>query len=123
MAEISYSVNYAFHVATREDAVRLVGQMLSRIEILSVTDLNAYAGQVIKYAVNQLVQVTPLSQMQNLRQALSQVVQRSLWEFLAKYGITLDEVNVQVNPREERVKPRFQAGIFGLRKSGATSAR
>jgi hypothetical protein len=113
MDEVVYSVDYTLHVATREDAVQLVEHVPYRGQTLSTKDLNAYAGPVIEQTVNQLVQVTPLLQVQNLRQDLSQVVHRQLQEFLFSYGITLDEVKVQVSSRDGHIKARPQLPAFG----------
>jgi trehalose monomycolate/heme transporter len=100
MAEVAYSVSYAFHIATQEDAARFVKRIPSRIQSLSTKDLNAYARREIEQVMNQLVEVIPIWQMQDLRKVFSRFVQGALWELLASNGITLAEVEVQVTPHE-----------------------
>jgi hypothetical protein len=119
MAEVTYSVDYAFHVARCEDVVQLIGQMPYQGHTLSTKALNAHTGPAIEQAVNQRLQVTPLLQVQKRRQDLSQFVYQQLQKFLSSYGITLDEVNVQVTPRDEHIKSLLSLRAFGLSKLDA----
>jgi RND superfamily putative drug exporter len=70
---VDYSVDYSIHVATREDAVRLVQHManqshplgpvgsgLAPDQGLHIRDINASVDPMIKQTVNQLVQITLL---------------------------------------------------------------
>ncbi|HEX4205192.1 MAG TPA: SPFH domain-containing protein [Ktedonobacteraceae bacterium] len=114
MAEMIYSVDYYIHIETRENAVRLVQHMPYRGHTLTIDEVNAYAGPVIEQAVNQLVQVTPLEEVNERIHDLSQIVYQHLQEFLAAYGISLDTIKVLVFPRDERMKALIALKAFGL---------
>lgn len=114
MAEMVYNVDYYIHVETRENAVRLVQHMPYRGHGLTIEEVNHYAGPVIEQAVNQLVQITPLEQVNEKIHDLSQIVFQHLQEFLAIYGITVDTVKVLVFPRDERMKALISLKAFGL---------
>lgn len=114
MAEMVYSVDYYIHVETRENAVLLVQHMPYRGHTLNIQEVNTYAGPVIEQAVNQLVQITPLEQVNEKIHDLSQIVFQHLQQFLATYGIALDTVKVLVFPRDERMKSLIALKAFGL---------
>jgi membrane protease subunit (stomatin/prohibitin family) len=114
MAEMSYSVDYYFHIPTAQDAVKLVTHMPYSGHVLSIKDINKYAGPVVEQAVNQLVQVTPLEQVNEHIHDLTQLVHNNLQQFLTTYGITLDTVKVLVFPRDERMKSLISLKAFGL---------
>jgi membrane protease subunit (stomatin/prohibitin family) len=82
--------------------------------VLSIKDINKYAGPVVEQAVNQLVQVTPLEQVNEHIHDLTQLVHNNLQQFLTTYGITLDTVKVLVFPRDERMKSLISLKAFGL---------
>lgn len=114
MAEMSYDVDYYIHVASKEAATTLVQHVPYRGHALTTADLNAYAGPVIAQAVNQLVQVTPMEQVNEKIHELSDLVHQHLQEFLAAYGITLDTVKVLVRPSDPRMKALIALKAFGL---------
>ena len=114
MAEMVYSVDYYIHVETRENAVRLVQHMPYRGHTLTTQEVNTYAEPVIEQAINQLVQITPLEQVNEKIHDLSQIVSQHLQQFLAGYGISLDTVKVLVFPRDERMKALISLKAFGL---------
>lgn len=114
MAFMRYDVDYYIHVATAEDATRLVQHMPYRGHALTTEDVNTYAGPVVEQAINQVVQVTPLEQVNEKIHELSQIVHEHLQEFLATYGITLDTVKVLVFPGDERMRELISLKAFGL---------
>src|SRR5689334_5784116 len=63
MAELTYIVDYYVHVETKEDAILLVQHMPYLGHALTTDQVNAYAGPVIEQAINQIIQVTPLEQV------------------------------------------------------------
>ena len=81
---------------------------------LTTDDVNYYAGPVVEQAINQLVQVTPLEQVNEKIHDLTELVHGHLQEFLVTYGITLDTVKVLVYPRDERMKALISLKAFGL---------
>ncbi len=114
MAELTYDVDYYIHVDTREDAVKLVQHMPYSGHALLTESLNAYAGPVVEQAINQLIQVTPLEQVNEKIHDLTALVYSHLQEFLAVYGITLNTVKVLVHPTDPRMKALISLKAFGL---------
>jgi membrane protease subunit (stomatin/prohibitin family) len=114
MAEMMYDVDYYIHVDTTDDAIKLVQHMPYRGHVLKTEDLNAYSGPVVEQAVNQIIQVTPLEQVNEKIHELGELVSAHLQEFLAVYGITLNSVKVLVHPRDERMKALISLKAFGL---------
>lgn len=114
MAELSYSVDYYIHVDTAEDATRLVQHMPYKGHFLRSADINTYAGPVVEQAVNQIIQVTPLEQVNERIHDITEIVKQHLQDFLKAYGITLNDVKVLVMPRDERMKALISLKAFGL---------
>lgn len=114
LAVMQYDVDYYIHAATKDDAVKLVQHMPYRGHVLTTEDVNAYAGPVVEQAVNQVVQVTPLEQVNEKIHELTEIVHEHLQEFLAAYGITLDMVKVLVSPGDERMRALISLKAFGL---------
>jgi hypothetical protein len=84
--------------------------------------VNTYVGPIIEEAMNQLLLITPLVQLQGLQiiQDLSQLVDQHLRPFLSTYGITLDMVKVRgLSPYDERMKGLILLKAFGLNESDA----
>jgi membrane protease subunit (stomatin/prohibitin family) len=114
LAEMSYDVDYYIHVATKEDAVKVVQHMPYRGHTLTTEEVNGYAGPVVEQAVNQVVQVTPLERVNEKIHELTEIVHEHLQEFLAGYGITLDMVKVLVSPADELMRQLIALKAFGL---------
>jgi membrane protease subunit (stomatin/prohibitin family) len=114
MAEMTYDVDYYIHVDTREDAVKLVQHMPYSGHALTTESINTYAGPVVEQAINQLIQVTPLEQVNEKIHDLTDIVYQHLQEFLAVYGITLNTVKVLVHPADPRMKALISLKAFGL---------
>ncbi len=114
MAEMTYDVDYYVHVDTREDAVKLVQHMPYSGHALLTEQLNTYAGPVVEQAINQLIQVTPLEQVNEKIHDLTALVYSHLQEFLATYGITLNTVKVLVHPADPRMKALISLKAFGM---------
>jgi membrane protease subunit (stomatin/prohibitin family) len=114
LAEMVYDVDYYVHVDTAEDAVKLVTHMPYSGHVLTTDALNAYVGPVIEQAVNQLVQVTPLEQVNERIHEMTELVRVHVQDFLSIYGITLNDVKVLVRPRDERMRELISLRAFGL---------
>ena len=114
MAEMMYDVDYYVHVDTKDDALKLVQHMPYTGHALTTDALNLYAGPVVEQAINQLVQVTPLEQVNEKIRDLTDVVFRHLQEFLSVYGISLNTVKVLVRPADERMRSLISLKAFGL---------
>ena len=114
MAEMTYDVDYYIHVDTPEDAVKLVQHMPYSGHALLTESINTYAGPVVEQAINQLIQVTPLEQVNEKIHELTEIVHGHLQEFLAIYGILLNSVKVLVHPADKRMKALISLKAFGL---------
>lgn len=114
LALMTYDVDYYIHVDSRADAAKLVTHMPYFGHTLTTDQVNAYAGPVVEQAINQLVQVTPLEQVNEKIHELTQIVHEHLQEFLAVYGITLDLVKVLVFPGDQRMRELISLKAFGL---------
>jgi membrane protease subunit (stomatin/prohibitin family) len=114
LAELVYDVEYYVHVDTREAAVALVTHMPYSGHVLTTEALNAYAGPVVEQSINQLVQVTPLEQVNERIHEITELVRGHLQDFLAVYGVTLNDVKVLMRPRDERMRELISLRAFGL---------
>ncbi len=114
LAELVYDVDYYVHVDSPQDAVRLVTHMPYSGHVLTTDALNAYAGPVVEQSVNQLVQVTPLEQVNERIHEITELVRGHLQDFLAVYGIMLNDVKVLIRPRDERMRELISLRAFGL---------
>ena len=82
LAELVYDVEYYVHVDTKEAAVNLVTHMPYAGHVLTTDVLNAYAGPVVEQSINQLVQVTPLEQVNERIHEITELVRGHLQDFL-----------------------------------------
>ena len=114
LAELVYDVDYYVHVDTPQDAVKLVTHMPYSGHMLTTEQLNAYAGPVVEQSVNQIVQVTPLEQVNEKIHEITELVRGHLQDFLAAYGIMLNDVKVLIRPRDERMRELISLRAFGL---------
>ena len=114
LAELVYDVDYYVHIDTPEDAVKLVTHMPYSGHALTVEALNLYAGPVVEQSVNQLIQVTPLEQVNERIHDITALVRGHLQDFLSIYGIMLNDVKVLVKPRDERMRELISLRAFGL---------
>jgi membrane protease subunit (stomatin/prohibitin family) len=114
LAELVYDVDYYVHVDSPQDAVRLVTHMPYSGHLLTTDQLNGYAGPVVEQSVNQLVQVTPLEQVNEKIHEITELVRGHLQDFLSTYGIMLNDVKVLIRPRDERMRELISLRAFGL---------
>lgn len=81
---------------------------------LKSADVNGYAGPVVEQAINQIIQVTRLEQVNEKIHDITELVRTHLQEFLTTYGITLNDLKVLIFPQDERVKALITLKAFGL---------
>ncbi|MCW2940671.1 MAG: hypothetical protein JWN00_3656 [Actinomycetia bacterium] len=114
LAEMVYDVEYYVHVDTPQGAVNLVTHMPYSGHVLTTDQLNTYAGPVVEQAVNQIVQLTPLEQVNERISDIVELVRGHLQDFLAIYGIVLNDVKCLIRPRDERMRELISLRAFGL---------
>lgn len=119
MAEMTYEVDYYFHVATKDDALALVTHMPIAEHWITANQVNEYAMPVVEQAINQVVQVTPLEQVNEKIHEIGETVHGHLQDFLSVFGITLDTVKVLIYPRDEMMRALISLRAFGLRELDA----
>ena len=122
LAELVYDVDYYVHIDTPQDAVKLVTHMPYSGHVLTTEALNNSVGPVIEQAVNQIVQVTPLEQVNEKIHEISELVAGHLQQFLGVYGITLNDVKVLIAPRDERMRELLSLRAFGMTEQEAMRA-
>jgi membrane protease subunit (stomatin/prohibitin family) len=114
LAEMVYDVDYYVHVDSPQDAVKLVTHMPYQGHFFTTEQLNTYAGPVVEQAINQIVQLTPLETVNERIHEITEIVRGHLQDFLAIYGITLNDVKVLMRPRDERMRELISLRAFGL---------
>jgi len=68
----------------------------------------------VEQAINQLVRVTPLARVNEKIHEITELVRGHLQDFLAVYGIALDDVKVLMRPSDERMRELISLRAFGL---------
>ncbi|MBU2767246.1 hypothetical protein HAP94_13955 [Acidithiobacillus ferrivorans] len=121
MAEMTYRVDYYVHVDSTDDAVKLITHMPFSGESISKDELAQYAGPVAEQAINQIVQVTPMENINEHIHEISALIKKDLGEFLAVYGITLNDVKLSILPKDERMREIISLRALGL--SGIEAVR
>jgi hypothetical protein len=101
MAEMAYQVDYYIHVDTREAALELITHLPFNGNLIDTKEVADYAGPAIEQAINQVVQVT---KMENINEHINEIregVKGHLTDFLAVFGIMLNDLKV-ADPAEGR---------------------
>jgi membrane protease subunit (stomatin/prohibitin family) len=114
LAEMVYEAEYYVHVDNPQGAVNLVTHMPYKGHTLTADQLNAYAGPVVEQSINQLVQVTAMESVNERIHDITELVRGHLQQFLATYGIALNDVKVLIRPKDERMRELISLRAFGL---------
>ena len=114
MAEMSYVVDYYIHIDSKEEALDLITHMPFAGAVIDTKEIADYAGPAIEQAINQIIQVT---KMENINERISDVreaVKVHLTDFLKVYGIMLNDLKVLIMPRDERMRELISLQAIGL---------
>lgn len=122
MAELQYEVDFYFHVPDAGGALDLITHMPMANGKIMTKELADYATPVVEQAINQIVQVTPLEDINVKIGAISELVHNKLEEFLKIYGVHLDMVKVLVYPNDPLMKQLIAFRAFGMSEKEATAA-
>ena len=114
MAIMEYTVDYYVHVDTPDDAIKLVTHMPFAGDRIPTKELIAYAGPVIEQAINQIVQVTPMEQVNERIQDIIELAKGHLSEFLSIYRVHLNDVKVLIMPQDARMRELISLRAFGM---------
>ncbi len=111
---MSYVVDYYIHIDSKEEALDLITHMLFAGAVIDTKEIADYAGPAIEQAINQIIQVT---KMENINERISDVreaVKLHLTDFLKVYGIMLNDLKVLITPRDERMRELISLQAIGL---------
>ena len=114
MAEMAYQVDYYIHIDSREAALELITHLPFNGNVIDATEVADYAGPAIEQAINQVVQVT---QMEHINERISEIregVKGHLADFLATFGILLNDLKVLIVPKDERMRELISLQAIGL---------
>ncbi|CDX56771.1 conserved hypothetical protein [Mesorhizobium plurifarium] len=114
MAEMSYVVDYYIHIDSKEEALDLITHMPFAGSVIDTKEIADYAGPAIEQAINQIIQIT---KMENVNERISDVreaVKAHLTDFLKVYGIMLNDLKVLIMPRDERMRELISLQAIGL---------
>jgi len=114
MAEVSYQVDYYIHIDTREAALDLITHLPFNGQKIDTQEIADYAGPAIEQAINQIVQVTKLEDINAHIAELREAVKSHLADFLRVYGIMLNDLKILVLPRDERMRELISLQALGL---------
>jgi membrane protease subunit (stomatin/prohibitin family) len=114
MAEVAYQVDYYIHVDTKEAALDLITHLPFSGHFIETLEVASYAGPAIEQAINQVVQVTKLENINAHISDLREGVKAHLTDFLKVYGIMLNDLKVLILPKDERMRELLSLQALGL---------
>jgi len=114
MAEMAYQVDYYIHIDTREAALDLITHLPFDGNVIDSTEVADYAGPAIEQAINQIVQVTQMEHINERIYEIREAVKGHLTEFLATFGILLNDIKVLILPKDERMRELISLQAIGL---------
>ncbi|HEX3917981.1 MAG TPA: SPFH domain-containing protein [Caulobacteraceae bacterium] len=114
MAEMAYVVDYYIHVDSKESALDLITHLPFNGYLIDTAEVADYAGPAIEQAINQVVQVTKMEEINEHIAEVRELVKGHLADFLRTYGITLNDLKVLIMPRDERMRELISLQAMGL---------
>src|SRR5271157_756066 len=114
MAEMSYQVDYYIHVDTKEAALQLITHLPFNGHVINTQEVADYAGPAIEQAINQIVQVTKMEDINEHINEVRELVKSHLSDFLKTYGITLNDLKILIMPKDERMRELISLQAIGL---------
>ena len=114
MAEMAYQVDYYIHIDSREAALDLITHMPFNGNVIDNSEIAEYAGPAIEQSINQIVQVTRMEHINERIFEIREAVKGHLTEFLAIFGILLNDLKVLIIPKDERMRELISLQAIGL---------
>ena len=114
MAEMAYQVDYYIHVDTKEAALDLITHLPFNGHVIDTKEVADYAGPAIEQAINQVVQVTKMEDINEHIGQVRELVKTHLSDFLRTYGITLNDLKILIMPKDERMRELISLQAIGL---------
>src|SRR6202012_3188497 len=114
MAEMGYQVDYYIHIDTKEAALELITHLPFNGNVIDTKEVADYAGPAIEQAINQVVQVTKMEDINEHINEVRELVKTHLSDFLKVYGITLNDLKILIMPKDERMRQLISLQAIGL---------
>src|ERR1700743_1264611 len=114
MAEMAYQVDYYIHVDTKQAALDLITNLPFNGNFIDIKEVADYAGPAIEQAINQIVQVTKMEDINEHIQEIRELAKQHLSDFLGIYGITLNDLKILIVPKDERMRELISLQAIGL---------
>ncbi len=114
MAEMAYQVDYYIHVDSKEAALDLITHLPFNGALIDTKEVADYAGPAIEQAINQVVQVTKMEEINEHINEIREAVKGHLADFLRVYGIMLNDLKVLIMPKDERMRELLSLQAIGL---------
>jgi membrane protease subunit (stomatin/prohibitin family) len=114
MAEMAYQVDYYIHVDSKEAALDLITHLPFNGAEIDTQEIADYAGPAIEQAINQIVQVTKMEDINEHIGEIRELVKGHLTDFLRIYGVTLNDLKVLIMPKDERMRELISLQAMGL---------
>ena len=114
MAEVSYVADYYIHVDTKEAALDLITHLPFNGRVIDTKEIADYAGPAIEQAINQVIQVTKLENINEHINELREGVKQHLTDFLRVFGIMLNDLKILILPKDERMRELISLQAIGL---------
>ena len=114
MAEMSYVVDYYIHIDSKEEALDLITHMPFSGAVIDTQEVADYAGPAIEQAINQIIQVTKMENINERINDVREAVKQHLTDFLEVYGIMLNDLKVLIMPRDDRMRELISLQAIGL---------
>lgn len=114
MAEMAYTVDYYIHVDSKESALDLITHLPFSGVMINTSEVAEYAGPAIEQAINQVVQVTKMENINERIGEIRELVKGHLSDFLRIYGIMLNDLKVLIVPSDERMRELISLQAIGL---------
>ncbi|HEV2350702.1 MAG TPA: SPFH domain-containing protein [Terriglobia bacterium] len=114
MAEMAYQVDYYIHVDTKQAALEMITHLPFNGHVIDTKEVADYAGPAIEQAINQIVQVTKMEDINEHINDVRELVKTHLTDFLKTYGITLNDLKILIMPKDERMRELISLQAIGL---------
>ncbi|GLQ98054.1 SPFH domain-containing protein [Dyella mobilis] len=114
MAEMAYQVDYYIHVDSKQAALDLITHLPFNGNFIDTREVAEYAGPAIEQAINQVVQVTKMEDINEHISDIREIVKNHLTDFLKIYGIMLNDLKVLILPKDDRMRELISLQALGL---------
>src|ERR1700754_5491 len=114
MAEMAYQVDYYIHVDTKQAALDLITHLPFNGNVIDIKEVADYAGPAIEQAINQVVQVTKMEDINEHIGEIREAVKSHLSDFLRTFGILLNDLKVLIVPKATRMRELIPLQAIGL---------